>query len=59
MTKHFNDPAHWRSRAEEARAIAERLEIADAKRMMYEIASDYEYLAERAERRLADEGKFA
>ena len=53
MTKHFNDSAHWRSRAEEARAIAERLEIPDAKRMMYEIASDYEHLAARAERRLA------
>jgi hypothetical protein len=39
-----------RSCAEEARAIAERLKIADARRIMYEIARKFELRAERAER---------
>jgi hypothetical protein len=55
MSRHSNDPEHWRSRAEEARTIAERLKITDAKRMMYEIAGDFERRAERVRRRSADE----
>jgi hypothetical protein len=34
MSRHSNDLEHWHSRAEEARTIAERLKIADAKRMI-------------------------
>jgi hypothetical protein len=48
----FNDPKHWRERAEEARAHADRMSDAEAKRMMLEIAEDYEKLARRAEERL-------
>jgi hypothetical protein len=55
MGMHSNDPAH--SRAEEARALAERLKIRDAKRIMYEIASDFEDRAAQAERQLADKDK--
>ena len=57
MGMHSNDPAHWHSRAQEARAVAERLKIPDAKRMMYEIASDFEHRAERAERQLVHKDK--
>jgi hypothetical protein len=47
---HINDPQHWRKRAEEARAIAESLtDDLEAKRLMLNVAADYERLAKRAE----------
>jgi hypothetical protein len=49
----FDDPKHWRKRAEEARAQAEQMTDRDAKQMMLGIAEDYEKLAKRAEERLA------
>jgi DNA-binding ferritin-like protein len=48
----FNDPKHWRERAEEARAHAEQMTDRDARQMMFRIAEDYEKLAKRAEQRL-------
>jgi hypothetical protein len=48
----FNDPKHWRDRAEEARAHAEQMTDRDAKQTMREIAEQYEMLAKRAEERL-------
>jgi len=49
----FNDPKHWRERAEEARARAEQMKTdRDARQMMLGIAEDYEKLAKRAEERL-------
>ena len=48
----MNDPDHWRSRAEEARCIAEDMGDAEAKRMMLGIAAGYEKLARHAEGRL-------
>ena len=48
----INDPKHWRERAEEARVHAEQLTDEKAKKAMLRIASDYEELARRAERRL-------
>jgi hypothetical protein len=48
----FNDPKHWRDRAEQARAHAEQMTDREAKQTMLGIAEDYEKLAQRAEERL-------
>jgi hypothetical protein len=48
---HINDPKHWRYRAEEARAMAESMTDPEAKRLMLNVAADYERLAKRAEDR--------
>ena len=53
----FNDPSHWRERAQEARVHADRMTDPEAKRMMLEIAEDYEKLARRAQERLVWEQK--
>lgn len=53
MSSHFNDPAYWRARGEEVRTIAEDLKDSGAKRMLLDVAADYEVLAQRAEQRLA------
>jgi hypothetical protein len=55
MTLLLDDPQHWRSRAEEARTVAEQLADPDAKRTMLRIAADYERLAENAELRATKE----
>ena len=44
---------HWRERAEEARAIADQMTDADARRTMLDIANSYDNLAERAAAREA------
>jgi hypothetical protein len=54
VSRNSSDPAHWHSRAEEARIIADTLKIQDAKRIMYEIAGDFKFRAAQAERQLAD-----
>ena len=51
-SSHFNDPRHWRQRAEEARALAEDMKGAEAKRMMLKTAEDYDKLAVMAAVRL-------
>jgi hypothetical protein len=48
----LNDPEHWRRRAKEARAIAEMLTDAGARKLMLGVADDYDKLAQRAEERL-------
>lgn len=40
-----DDPVHWRQRAQEARAEADTLEDATAKKTMLEIAAAYDRLA--------------
>jgi hypothetical protein len=47
----FDDPKHWRKRAEQARTLAEQMSEPASKKMMLDIAKDYERLAERAEQR--------
>jgi hypothetical protein len=49
----IDDPSHWRQRAQEARAEAEKLSDASMKQAMLEIAARYERLAEIAEHRTA------
>jgi hypothetical protein len=48
---HFNDPEHWRRRAEESRVLAEQMNDEKAKKIMLGIAEDYEKLAVRAAKR--------
>jgi hypothetical protein len=48
----YNDPEHWRERAVEARALAEKMTDAVGKNAMMEIAVKYERLAARALERL-------
>jgi len=53
-SSHFNDPEHWRRRAEESRVLAEMMNDEKAKKIMLGIAEDYEKLATRAAKRSAD-----
>jgi hypothetical protein len=53
----FDDPKHWRQRAEQARALAGQMSDDASKEMMLGIARDYELLAERAEHRAREERK--
>lgn len=51
MTMVVDDPAHWRDRAVEARALADQMSDELSRNTMLKIADDYERLAERAEER--------
>jgi hypothetical protein len=52
----FDDPEHWRQRAE-ARVLAEQMSDAASREKMLGIAKDYERLAERAEQRAQEKRK--
>jgi hypothetical protein len=43
----FNDPEHWRNRAERARSLANPMSDEAFKQMMLRTAADYDRLAER------------
>ena len=43
------DAQHWRDRAEEARANAAKIVDLDSRRLMLEVATTYDRLAEQAE----------
>jgi hypothetical protein len=47
----LNNPSYWRSRAEEARTIAEAIRSALPRSIMLRIAEDYDRLARMAEQR--------
>lgn len=49
----IHDPAHWRSRAEEARAAAIQMTDQESKRTLLAIAAYYERLVKRMKERLA------
>ena len=51
-----NNADYWRSRAEEARAVAVQMRDHHTKAVMLKIAQDYEKLAERAEQRAGNTG---
>jgi hypothetical protein len=48
---YINDPQHWRDRAAEMRALADRMTDSETKAIMWDLAEDYEKLAVRAEQR--------
>jgi hypothetical protein len=50
-SKRLNDPEYWRSRAEEARAIAEQMVDPGTFATMLRVAEQYEDLAQKTERR--------
>jgi hypothetical protein len=50
---YLDDPNHWRYRADEARLMADNMADPESKRMMMEVATGYERLAERAKERAA------
>jgi hypothetical protein len=50
----MDNAKHWRDRAEEARTNAAQMNDPEAKRQMSEIATGYERLAQRAEKRLRE-----
>ena len=43
---HFNDPDHWRHRAEETRILAQQMSDETAKKLMLRIAGDCEPIGE-------------
>ena len=49
----YNDAEHWRKRAKEARALAEKMTNAVNKKAMMEVAVKYDEVAARAAQRLA------
>jgi len=49
---HFDDPEHWRDRAEQVRALADLVTNEYAKTEILRIAAEYAYLAERADQRM-------
>ena len=51
----YNDPEHWRQRAEEAREIARKMADLKGREAMLAIADKYDQLAKRAVERLASE----
>jgi hypothetical protein len=53
----FDDPKHWRQRAEQARVLAGQMSDDASREMMLGIAKDYERLAERAEQLAREERK--
>ena len=52
----LDNAKYWRSRADEARVVAESLEDAQLKRIMRGIAGDYERMAELTEQRVKSGG---
>jgi hypothetical protein len=56
MLEFLDNAKYWRSRAEEARVLAESLEDTQSKQIMQCIVRDYERMAELAEQRVKSGG---
>jgi hypothetical protein len=56
MLELLDNAKYWRSRAEEARVLAESLEDTQSKQIMQCIVRDYERMAELAEQRVKSGG---
>jgi hypothetical protein len=52
MSSPPSTPAQWRLRAEETRAIADSMQGADGKRILYALADDYDRIATELAREL-------
>ena len=52
----FNNPKYWHQRAEEARAMAKRMNSELSKKMMLKVADDYDGLADKAAVRYETKG---
>jgi len=48
---HLEDPHHWRSRANEMRALASQVGFLPAKDQLLRVAEEYDLLARRADER--------
>lgn len=55
MPSPYEDPEHWRERADEARATAGYIRDADVKATMLRIADEYDRLALHAQKRLGQD----
>ena len=53
-TQEVDYPQFWRSRAEEARSIADDMKVVEAKAIMTRIAADYERIADLVEQRFRE-----
>jgi hypothetical protein len=51
----LNNPGHWHLRAQEARLLASKLEDPEAEATILKIAEEYERLAVRSAKRLAEQ----
>jgi hypothetical protein len=54
-TSHINDPAYWLERAQHMRNLADEATDEQSKRVMLQVAQDYEKLATRADQRTKGE----
>jgi hypothetical protein len=52
MAAIYNDPQHWRDRANEARSLADKMTEIDSQARMVGVAEEYERIAARAHQRL-------
>jgi len=53
----YDDPKHWCDRAAEMRGLADGVANVEARRMMLELADDYDKLADRAAKRQMNHAK--
>jgi hypothetical protein len=55
MPNYFDKPSHWRMRADMARTVAAGMQDAEAQRILYNVAADYDKMAARLELEARDQ----